>query len=314
MSYQNSCKAVLVAIVCVSAWGATVTIEKSPGRFDVKVDGKALGAYVYEDVAIPRPYWASIHAPNGTQVTRTHPPVEGTDDTDHETMHPGIWLAFGDIGGADFWRNKAQVNHQGFVVEPKIGPDYLIFTVENAYVKGETLIAREMCRYTLRVEELGYFLLVESTFFDGADAFAFGDQEEMGLGIRVASPMAVKNGGMLLNSEGATNEEGVWGKPAKWCDYSGTIDGTPVGVAIMPNPANFRESWFHARDYGFFAANPFGRNAMSGGEKSAVEVTPGDTLELGYGVYIHSGHAADAELINQAYARYLEMLKPPTEQ
>ena len=31
------------------------------------------------------------------------------DLDDHPTMHPGLWLAFGDINGADFWRNKGRV-------------------------------------------------------------------------------------------------------------------------------------------------------------------------------------------------------------
>ena len=42
------------------------------------------------------------------EVTRTHPPGDG-DATDHATMHPGVWLAFGNISGEDFWRNKARI-------------------------------------------------------------------------------------------------------------------------------------------------------------------------------------------------------------
>lgn len=314
MSYLNSYKFVLLlGICCAPVWGATIALEQSEGRIDVTVDDRPFGSYVYHDDAILRPYWTAVHAPDGVQVTRNHPPVSGEDDTDHEHMHPGLWQAFGDVSGSDFWRNKARVQHQGFVVEPKIGDGYLMFTVENAYTDGETAIMRELCRYTLRVEKLGYFLLIESTFFDGRETFSFGDQEEMGLGVRVATPMAVKHGGTLLNSDGGRNEEGVWGKPALWCDYSGTVEGTPAGIAIMPNPANFRPSWFHARDYGFFAANPFGRGAMSGGEKSEVEIGLGEVLELGYAVFIHSGKPATSELLTEAYHRYLALLQPPAE-
>ena len=38
------------------------------------------------------------------QVTRHHPPIEGQDRVDHGTFHPGIWMAFGDISGSDYWR------------------------------------------------------------------------------------------------------------------------------------------------------------------------------------------------------------------
>jgi hypothetical protein len=319
MHYLNSSKLV-GAVLSISAAAAavgqqagppTITVVQTEGRFEVMIGDEPFAAYVYEDEKIKRPYWTAVHAPNGVQVTRNHPPVEGQDRMDHETMHPGIWLGFGDISGVDFWRNKGQVTHQGLVVEPKTGPGYALFTVENAYMDGETLICREMCRYTIRTDELGTFLLMESTFMNEQAAFVFGDQEEMGLGARVATPMAVINGGTLTNSEGGTNEAEVWGKPATWCDYSGEIDGARAGICIMPNPGNFRPSWFHARDYGFFAANPFGRNAMTGGETSAIEVKPGETFQLGYGVFLYSAATPEPGLPEKGYARFLELTEKP---
>jgi hypothetical protein len=53
----------------------------------------------------------------------------------------------------------------------------------------------------------------------------------------------------------------------------------------MPHPENFRRCWFHARDYGFMAANPFGRQAFTGEEKSRVDVRPGEDFRLRYGVF-----------------------------
>ena len=44
----------------------------------------------------------------------------------------------------------------------------------------------------------------------------------------------------------------------------------------------------HARDYGFLAANPFGRSAFGKGEKSKVVVEPGEPLRLRYGLLLHS--------------------------
>ena len=63
-------------------------------------------------------------------------------------------------------------------------------------------------------------------------AFTFGDQEEMGLGIRVATDHAVTNGGVITSSDGRKNEKQVWGRQADWCDYS----GKGVGVMLMPDP------------------------------------------------------------------------------
>jgi len=97
--------------------------------------------------------------------------------------------------------------------------------------------------------------------------------------------MAVNHGGTITNRDGGRNEREVWGKQADWCDYS----GREAGILVMPDPANFRRSWFHARDYGFVAANPFGRRSFTKGEPSKVVVQPGEALTLRFGVLIHDG-------------------------
>ena len=48
-------------------------------------------------------------------------------------MHPGLWLAFGDVGGADFWRTKGAVQHVGFVGKPEATRDGGTFAVRNRY-------------------------------------------------------------------------------------------------------------------------------------------------------------------------------------
>ena len=55
---------------------------------------------------------------------------------------------------------------------------------------------------------------------------------------------------MILNSAGQKTAQATWGKPADWCDYSGTLYNRRAGLMIMPDPKNFRPSWFHNRDYG----------------------------------------------------------------
>ena len=37
----------------------------------------------------------------------------------------------------------------------------------------------------------------------------------------------------MLNSNGATGEPAIWGKPADWVDYSGTVGGKQVGVVAF---------------------------------------------------------------------------------
>jgi hypothetical protein len=289
--------------------GQEVSFSQEANQLEVCIDGKPVAAYVWSDPKITRPYWAHVLAPNGVQVTRNHPPVAGKDATDHDTFHPGIWMAFGDLSGADFWRNRAPVVHDGFAKKPAGGTKQGAFTVRNRYLSrpGGEMLCREECRLEFRVRPAGY-LLVWDSHFTADKPVTFGDQEEMGLGFRVATPMTVKAGGTIRSSQGRVNEPAVWGTTAAWCDYSGTVEGKRVGLTLMPHPDNFRPSWFHARDYGVLVANPFGRQAFGHGEKSQVTVEPGKPFRLRFGVLIHTDEGP--ERLRNAYADYRRLETP----
>ena len=207
---------------------------------------------------------------------------------------------------------KARVEHEMYVGKPKGGPGKGTFTVRNFYLKqgSRERLCAELCTYTILVREHGTLLLSESTFSSDAGDFTFGDQEEMGLGIRVNTQISVELGdGHMTNAEGDKDGDGCWGKQSDWIDYSGIVDDQYIGMAIMPDPKNFRRSWYHARDYGYIAANAFGRDAMKAGDKSTVTVKKGDTFHLGYGVFIYSVPAGLKVDLDHAYQDYLKQVK-----
>jgi hypothetical protein len=111
--------------------GGRVPARAGPAR--ITLGGAPLAVYSFGDATIPRPYFAHVHAPGGIAVTRNHPPIAGTDPTDHAAFHPGLWLAFGDLGGADSWRNRARVEHEEFVGPPTGGAGRGTFAVRNRY-------------------------------------------------------------------------------------------------------------------------------------------------------------------------------------
>jgi hypothetical protein len=261
-----------------------VAFERENSRLLIKINGLDFGSYVWNDPSVKRPFFAHLRTPDGVPITRSYPPVAGRDATDHDTMHPGLWLAFGDVSGVDFWRNKGVVRHTGFVEEPIADAHGGRFAVRNSYDANGKSICEEFCRIRLRVTSHGYLIDWESKF-SGANPFTFGDQEEMGLGVRAATGLSVTEGGRITSSEGRKNEKQVWGTQADWCDYS----GGGHGIMLMPDPQNFRRSWFHARDYGLLVANPFGRQAFTKGEPSRVVVEKGHSLTLRFGVLFHDG-------------------------
>ncbi len=302
----------IVGTLTVAAFGGNSADERK--QIELRIGDQPFAHYVFNDPVITRPYFCNVRTPSGIQVTRNHPIKQGDTD-DHPTMHPGIWLAFGDLSGHDYWRLKAKIEHVRFVDNPRdVAANHHTFTVENAYqsTDGQSTVCSETCRYDLHAVKDGT-LLVATSEFSGTNDFYFGDQEEMGLGVRLATPIAVnqKKGGRILDSERRLNGTGVWGKQASWCDYSGSVQGRPVGIAIFPSPKNFRKSWWHARDYGFVAANPFGKAAFEKGEKSKTIVSVGRTFRVQFGVFVHEDLPREntdlsSKSVQRAYETYLK--------
>ncbi|MDV6030045.1 MAG: hypothetical protein F9B45_08040 [Phycisphaera sp. RhM] len=301
-------KLMFAAWLCFSAAAEAqrpeLTFDEDDGRVIIQVDGESIAHYVYRDDSIPRPYFAHVKAPAGIQVTRRHPPQAGDRD-DHATMHPGIWLAFGDLGGEDFWRSKASVRHVDFIQKPASERNVGSFIEQKQYIGSDgRIVCDEEFRFAVLAKPEASLFVFES-IFSGTTPFSFGDQEEMGLGIRVATPISELAGGTLTDAEDRTGANTIWGNAAAWCDYSGVIDGQRVGITVMSHPTNVRPSWWHARDYGLITANPFGRAAMKQGATSRIVVQPGKTFRLRFAVYLHSG--TDRDAIAKAYENYAKL-------
>jgi hypothetical protein len=180
------------------------------------------------------------------------------------------------------------------------------FTVRNRYVAepGTSPVCSEVCRVSILARPAGTLLIIDSELSSDAHDLAFGAQEEMGLGVRVATPIAVKQGGRLRNSDGLEGERQAWGKHADWCDDSGTIGGRPVGVTLMTDPATFRQGWFHVRDYGLMVANPIERSEKKKGEPARLVIPRGEGIRFRFGVLLHAGPAEDDDL-KAAYRDFL---------
>lgn len=103
------------------------------------------------------------------------------------------------------------------------------------------MICEEICRITVFVRPAGYLIYWESRFSSDSRHLYFGDQEEMGLGGHLATPIVLNNkkGGRILDVKGNVNEKNIWGRPSLWCDCAGPIEDVFAGFMIMPDPNNF---------------------------------------------------------------------------
>ena len=277
-------------------------------RLEIRYNGIEIASYFYNHPETRRPFFAHLKTPSGLQVTRNFPPVAGKDATDHGAMHPGIWMGFANLNGISFWHNNAGlVNHLGFPVEPTAGLT-ASFTVKNEYVSPDSrVVCEELTSYQLSPNKDGYLISIVSRFTSDTPFF-FGVKEEMGLGLRVATPITVKGGrGSILSAAGGKNEKGTWGKPDTWWDYYGPLGGRSAGIQIMSGPGN-PAVWAHSRDYGVLVANPFPVD-RAGNRDTKITVQPGGSFRLNFGIQIHEHNAREDFNPSRAHQRYLEAVK-----
>jgi len=112
---------------------------------------------------------------------------------------------------------------------------------------------------------------------------------------------AMSNEGVTGNyrsSEGVTGEA-VWGTRAKWMDLYGSIGNEKISLVICDHPKNLSyPTFWHARGYGLFSANPFGlKDFTKGKEELNYNIPSGKSLTLRYRIIISSGvQLTDAEI------------------
>jgi len=274
--------------------GQDWTIEKSDGRLVFRDGKQQIAVFHYRDSECLRPFFSEVRTFSGQSITRNYPPVTGVDPDDHASMHGGIWLAFGDINGEDFWRNKGQIQHRRFIQEPVANAEGISFACEDALIDsmGKAIGMIDQS-YRIRRIRFGYALDWTAMIRANSGPLALGDQEEMGLGVRVSTSMTEKNGGKIQSSTGAISAKQTWGKIAAWSDYSKLTDGKRLGVLLQPHENNIKPSWFHNRDYGLMVANCFGSKSFTGGEPSSIKIAAGETLKIAYRVFWYECEATD---------------------
>ena len=281
------------------------SVEQGDGVLNIRLNGQPIASYFFQHKEVQRPFFAHVKTARGAPVTRNFPPIKGQDPSDHGTMHPGIWLAFAGISGVNFWHNRdGRVVHEGFAKQPVV-TDSLQFASRERYenAKGE-VVCRTLTKHALQPDPYGWMLVVDTTL-STTRPLEFIVREEMGLGIRVATPMTVKSkNGKILSAKGGRDEKGTWGKVDRWWDYFATISGRRIGLLVMSDEVN-PAVWAHSRDYGLLVANPFPVDVAANRDRITV-VDKEHPLRLRFGILIHDTPEDGKIDRQQVFARFQE--------
>jgi hypothetical protein len=317
--------------------------DKSGRKVDVFVDGRLFTSYLYIDTlpVLKKPVLYPIISANGVTVTRGFPlgPRSG-ERTDHP-HHIGLWLNYGDVNGLDFWNNSDAIpeerkNVMGVIRNDKIlsmkneGNKALLTVTADWLAPDGAVLLKEKTIYIFTATEDSRIIDRLTTLTALNKTVLFRDNKEGMLGMRMArqlelpshKPVVLSDShgkktmvakmsnegvtGDYLNSDGVTGGV-VWGKRAKWCSLSGNVEGKDVTVVIMDNPDNVGyPTYWHARGYGLFAANPLGQKIFSKGEiELNFELNPHESVTFKYRIEILNGKP-DKQQLDAEYNKFVK--------
>ena len=113
--------------------------------------------------------------------------------------------------------------------------------------------------------------------------------------------------GNYRSADGVEGKE-VWGTRCRWMKLSSEIKGEPVSIVIIDNPENVGyPTYWHARAYGLFAANPLGQKIFTKGKKELnFSLKKGESVTFKYRLVIAGKKLTDAE-INKLADEYAKM-------
>jgi hypothetical protein len=306
-------------------------VKKLDLKVDVMIGGRLVTSYCWPD-NVYKPILYPVYTLGGTEITRGFPlrPREGErDDHIHQV---GVWFNYGNVNGFDFWGNGStgKKSENGGVIKQleiestKDGNEEGIMTAKTSWEDpaGKELLS-ERTEFHFIVKEQMYIIDRITTLTATGNTVSMKDTKEGMFAIRVARQLELpsKENVPLLNAEGRLGTEkamenrgvtgnyrssegitgdAVWSTRAKWMDLYGTINNEKVSIVICDHPKNpSYPTYWHARGYGLFSANPLGGSDFTSGKEIVnFSVPAGKSVTFRYRMIITSGFHLDDVGIN----------------
>jgi hypothetical protein len=316
----------LLAAFAATAFGAAadaVKLTALDDRVRVEIGGELFTEYVFKGA--DRPYCYPVLATDGTPLTRDFPMKQTAgEDVDHP-HHRSLWFAHSRVNGVDFWNEgtaggktpKGRIVHDA-LVETKSGDVGVVRARDRWVAPDGRVFCTDETTVRFRAAPGGRMIDYEVTLHAPADApVLLCDNKDGLMATRIAQWMTLPHKisgkdipgiGHIVTAKGHRDAD-AWGKRAAWCDYHAERNGKTYGIAIFDHPENLRHpTWWMARDYGLFGANPLGwhdyepKNTQPGAGDYAIPA--GGSLTFRYRLFFHLGDEKAAAVADR-YADYV---------
>jgi hypothetical protein len=279
-------------------------------------------ALVYPD-SLEKPILYPIVAADGEAITRGYPfaPRAG-EPTDHP-HHAGLWMNYENVNGLDFWNNSFAIPEN-----KKVKYGWIKTTDINKIKSGEqgelsySAQWQDVHKNGLLNENTSYIfhatknvrIIDRITTLTALQNVNFPDAKDGFLGLRVAHELelpsneernftdihgnvtkvkATGNANVTGNYLTSENKQGdsAWATRARWCMLYGKMGNDTISIAIIDHSKNVGyPTYWHARGYGLFAANPLGQSVFSNGkEKLNFHLDKNQSVTFRYRIIIASG-------------------------
>jgi hypothetical protein len=305
--------ACVLSAVCTAA---PVALKRNNSKIDVTINGKPFTTYYFGE-AVAKPYLMPLRTASGIVISRSFPVANTVTPADQKTpsfephQRP-LYFSHGDIDGLNFWAEQAfdkyyhGYSHEAYgrmaltkLEDVASGADSGSLQARfNLLAPSGRVIAEEIQRFGFAGDDHTRTIDCEFTVLANHGAVTFGDTKEGSFAIRLGPELSAPHD-YMINSNGARGEAAIWGKPADWVAYSGTVSGMPVGIVVFDNPGSFRHpTTWHARAYGLLAANPFGfREFTKDANKDGSWTVPeSKSITFRYRVVIYDGQLPAAQI------------------
>ena len=298
---------------CQSSAG--VRFKQGEDKIDVSIDGKLVTSYCYS-ADLLKPCLYPVYSLSGVLMTRSYPFREIKGESHDHKHHTGAFFAYasdGEINGSGFWHSQVmppQIKHSK-IVEMKAGEKSGALSTVSFWIgKDGKPLLRENRTMAFIPGQNDYNIDFAITLTAIDTTVSFKATKEGLFAVRVADWLAEKNKGTLwsgtgeyMNAEGAKTEKNIWGRRSKWVRLQGEKDGRTEGIAIFnhPDSENYPTFWM-ARGYGLFAANPLGQNIYESfhkvekPNKYELILQPGKSALFKFRMLIYDGARSRVEL------------------